>query len=130
MPYFALIVLILLCGFIQVYPQLEEMKAALPPGSFITCSSDNTIRIWNIDPHMDTEIVKRNIYSQVTQPVFDSQFYTINRISVILSILKVAYPIYLMIAITAVYVNTGMLILLFDLDLNRNSLRSSTLTKT
>ena len=50
-----------------MYPQLEETKSVLPPGSFVTCSSDNTIRIWNIDPHQGQD-VKRNIYSQVGGP--------------------------------------------------------------
>lgn len=42
----------------------EEMKPILPSDSFMTCSSDDTIRIWNLDPHMvETESSKRNVYS-------------------------------------------------------------------
>ncbi|XP_061195023.1 mitogen-activated protein kinase-binding protein 1-like [Saccostrea echinata] len=42
----------------------EDVKPVLPSGSFITCSSDDTIRIWNLDPHMmETESSKRNVYS-------------------------------------------------------------------
>lgn len=46
-------------------PVTEEEKPILPPGTFITCSSDDTIRIWNLDPHMkDLKSYKRNIFSQ------------------------------------------------------------------
>ncbi|XP_052767365.1 mitogen-activated protein kinase-binding protein 1-like isoform X3 [Mya arenaria] len=50
---------------VEVYPMLEEGKTPiLPPNSFITCSSDDTIRIWNLDPHMaETKTYKNNIYS-------------------------------------------------------------------
>ncbi|XP_074662652.1 uncharacterized protein LOC141915135 [Tubulanus polymorphus] len=50
---------------VETYPELaDESKAALPPGTFMTCSSDDTIRIWNLDPHMNAESgLKRNIYS-------------------------------------------------------------------
>ncbi|XP_041659122.1 WD repeat-containing protein 62 isoform X2 [Cheilinus undulatus] len=35
---------------IQVYPELSEpTQACLPPSSFLTCSSDNTIRLWQAD---------------------------------------------------------------------------------
>ena len=38
----------------------------LPPNSFFTCSSDDTIRIWNLDPHMpETASYKTNLYSHV-----------------------------------------------------------------
>uniref|UniRef100_A0A8P4K3K2 Mitogen-activated protein kinase binding protein 1 n=1 Tax=Dicentrarchus labrax TaxID=13489 RepID=A0A8P4K3K2_DICLA len=38
----------------------------LPPGSFLSCSSDNTIRLWNIDGH---NVVNRNILSHDLQKV-------------------------------------------------------------
>ena len=42
-----------------------ETKPVLPPGSFITCSSDDTIRIWNLNANMATNtIYRRNIYSE------------------------------------------------------------------
>ena len=42
-----------------------ETKPVLPPGSFITCSSDDTIRIWNLHANMATNtIYRRNIYSE------------------------------------------------------------------
>uniref|UniRef100_A0A3B5MC89 WD repeat domain 62 n=1 Tax=Xiphophorus couchianus TaxID=32473 RepID=A0A3B5MC89_9TELE len=35
---------------IQVYPELQDpSQACLPPSSFLTCSSDNTIRLWHSD---------------------------------------------------------------------------------
>ena len=41
-------------------------KSLLPPGSFITCSSDDTIRIWNLDwsLSLDNYVYKRNIFSR------------------------------------------------------------------
>uniref|UniRef100_A0A8P4G175 Mitogen-activated protein kinase binding protein 1 n=1 Tax=Dicentrarchus labrax TaxID=13489 RepID=A0A8P4G175_DICLA len=45
-----------------------EVRGAvhLPPGSFLSCSSDNTIRLWNIDGH---NVVNRNILSHDLQKV-------------------------------------------------------------
>lgn len=35
---------------LQVYPNVtDNRQAALPPGSFLTCSSDDTVRVWNIE---------------------------------------------------------------------------------
>lgn len=46
---------------------IEDMQPVLPSLSFMTCSSDDTIRIWNLDPHMaETESCKRNVYSNVS----------------------------------------------------------------
>ncbi|CAC5416640.1 MAPKBP1 [Mytilus coruscus] len=46
-------------------PIQEDQKQILPHGSFITCSCDDTVMIWNLDPHMkDMNIYKRNIFSQ------------------------------------------------------------------
>ena len=50
-----------------MYPAMAdgETKPVLPPGSFITCSSDDTIRIWNLSANMATNtIYRRNIYSE------------------------------------------------------------------
>ena len=34
----------------QVYPNVSDNRqAALPPGSFLTCSADDTVRVWNIE---------------------------------------------------------------------------------
>ena len=62
--------------FIQVYPAIEG-KRALPEGSFVTCSSDNTIRVWNVTPGMDTDTnYKRNIYSNVSRTVVSCLSFT------------------------------------------------------
>ena len=46
---------------VENYPDAEGL---LPPGSFITCSSDDTIRIWNIAPELPPHpTYRRNIYS-------------------------------------------------------------------
>ncbi|XP_049433540.1 WD repeat-containing protein 62 isoform X3 [Epinephelus fuscoguttatus] len=45
---------------VEVYPELSDVsQACLPPSSFLTCSSDNTIRMWNTDP----PTAHRNLYS-------------------------------------------------------------------
>ena len=52
---------------VETYPPVDGLKSLLPPGSFVTCSSDDTIRLWNLDPNMPTNTVyKRNIYSNVS----------------------------------------------------------------
>ncbi|XP_056229532.1 WD repeat-containing protein 62 isoform X2 [Seriola aureovittata] len=44
----------------EVYPELSDAsQACLPPSSFLTCSSDNTIRLWHTDP----PTIHRNLYS-------------------------------------------------------------------
>ncbi|XP_029111489.1 WD repeat-containing protein 62 isoform X2 [Scleropages formosus] len=53
---------------VETYPHVEEpSKSCLHPGSFLTCSSDNTIRLWHIDPqHNQSPSAKygRNLYSR------------------------------------------------------------------
>jgi len=52
---------------LEVYPssQGDGKKPVLPPGSFVTCGSDDTIRIWNIDNAMPSNtLYRRNIYSE------------------------------------------------------------------
>lgn len=55
-----------------MFPPLDEgveVSPTMPQGSFVTCSSDDTIRVWNLDPSMppsDT-VYKRNIYSNVCE---------------------------------------------------------------
>ncbi|PKK17301.1 WD repeat-containing protein 62, partial [Columba livia] len=34
---------------VEVYPEMEGRRSRLPPGSFLTCSSDNTIRAWSME---------------------------------------------------------------------------------
>ncbi|XP_045388205.1 WD repeat-containing protein 62 [Lemur catta] len=47
---------------VEVYPEFEDQRACLPSGSFLTCSSDNTIRFWNMDSSPDSHW-KKNIFS-------------------------------------------------------------------
>ncbi|XP_036296206.1 WD repeat-containing protein 62 isoform X2 [Pipistrellus kuhlii] len=47
---------------VEVYPEFEDQRACLPTGSFLTCSSDNTIRFWNINNSPDSPWQK-NIFS-------------------------------------------------------------------
>jgi len=52
---------------LETYPANlgDGKKAVLPPGSFVTCGSDDTIRIWNMDSGMATNtLYRRNIYSE------------------------------------------------------------------
>ncbi|XP_037342592.2 mitogen-activated protein kinase-binding protein 1 isoform X2 [Pungitius pungitius] len=51
---------------LEVYPEEGGGEARLPPGSYLSCSSDNTIRLWNTDGH---KLVTRNILSQDLQKV-------------------------------------------------------------
>ncbi|KAM9317614.1 WD repeat-containing protein 62 isoform 2-T2 [Pholidichthys leucotaenia] len=45
---------------VEIYPDLADpSQACLPPSSFLTCSSDNTIRLWHTDPPTG----HRNLYS-------------------------------------------------------------------
>lgn len=44
-------------------------NSALPPGSFLTCGSDDTIRTWTLDKINENNvrgIYKPNIYSNVS----------------------------------------------------------------
>ncbi|KAJ8280306.1 hypothetical protein GJAV_G00053000 [Gymnothorax javanicus] len=51
---------------VETYPDLKQPHVpCLPPGSFLTCSSDNTIRLWHSDPQnqgLDLSY-HRNLYS-------------------------------------------------------------------
>uniref|UniRef100_A0A480PFY4 Mitogen-activated protein kinase-binding protein 1 n=1 Tax=Sus scrofa TaxID=9823 RepID=A0A480PFY4_PIG len=50
---------------VEVYPEVKDSnQACLPPSSFITCSSDNTIRLWNIESSgVHGSTLHRNILS-------------------------------------------------------------------
>ncbi|XP_069764244.1 mitogen-activated protein kinase-binding protein 1-like isoform X2 [Narcine bancroftii] len=51
---------------VEVYPELEDNnRACLPPASFLTCSSDNTIRLWDSGGNSEFQFTSfhRNIYS-------------------------------------------------------------------
>ncbi|XP_074872743.1 WD repeat-containing protein 62 isoform X2 [Carettochelys insculpta] len=47
---------------VEVYPEFEDHRSCLPPGSFLTCSSDNTIRFWNVESGTGA-MFHKNIYS-------------------------------------------------------------------
>ncbi|KAM3918258.1 mitogen-activated protein kinase-binding protein 1 isoform 2-T3 [Leptodactylus fuscus] len=49
----------------EVYPEMKDSnQACLPPNSFITCSSDNTIRLWNMETsNIHGTALHRNILS-------------------------------------------------------------------
>ncbi|KAM8905051.1 WD repeat-containing protein 62 isoform 3-T3 [Spinachia spinachia] len=49
---------------VEVYPELSDGSLAPAPSSFLTCSSDNTIRLWHTDPPTGL----RNQYSHVRPP--------------------------------------------------------------
>ncbi|XP_046743905.1 mitogen-activated protein kinase-binding protein 1 isoform X1 [Diprion similis] len=50
---------------VEMYPTGSDSVTAMPPGSFVTCSSDDTIRVWNLEKDLlpDDTMYRRNIYS-------------------------------------------------------------------
>ncbi|XP_017889990.1 mitogen-activated protein kinase-binding protein 1 isoform X3 [Ceratina calcarata] len=50
---------------VEMYPTGPDSETAMPAGSFITCSSDDTIRVWNLEKDVTPSetLYKRNIYS-------------------------------------------------------------------
>uniref|UniRef100_A0A671LJD6 Mitogen-activated protein kinase-binding protein 1-like n=1 Tax=Sinocyclocheilus anshuiensis TaxID=1608454 RepID=A0A671LJD6_9TELE len=46
---------------VEVYPETRDGESRLSPGSFLSCSSDNTIRLWNTDAQNTT--LSRNVIS-------------------------------------------------------------------
>ncbi|XP_018619681.1 mitogen-activated protein kinase-binding protein 1 isoform X2 [Scleropages formosus] len=47
---------------LEVYPEIgESQQGSLSPGSFLSCSSDNTVRLWNTDGH--SAALSRNVIS-------------------------------------------------------------------
>uniref|UniRef100_A0A0A9WCF9 Mitogen-activated protein kinase-binding protein 1 n=1 Tax=Lygus hesperus TaxID=30085 RepID=A0A0A9WCF9_LYGHE len=49
---------------VEIFP--ENSTCPVPPGSFVTCSSDDTIRVWSVDTQLKTQpgaAYQRNIYS-------------------------------------------------------------------
>ncbi|XP_076831984.1 WD repeat-containing protein 62 isoform X2 [Brachyhypopomus gauderio] len=52
---------------VETYPELDDSAATLLRGAFLTCSSDNTIRLWSTDSqhsHGQGADLHHNIYSQ------------------------------------------------------------------
>uniref|UniRef100_A0A673IZR9 Mitogen-activated protein kinase-binding protein 1-like n=1 Tax=Sinocyclocheilus rhinocerous TaxID=307959 RepID=A0A673IZR9_9TELE len=52
---------------VEVYPETRDGESRLSPGSFLSCSSDNTIRLWNTDAQNTT--LSRNVISNDLQKV-------------------------------------------------------------
>ncbi|KAI8124958.1 WD repeat-containing protein 62 [Lucilia cuprina] len=46
------------------YNMEREMSPTLPEDSFVTCSSDDTIRVWGLEGCANNEIYRKNIYSK------------------------------------------------------------------
>ncbi|KAL8169320.1 UNVERIFIED_CONTAM: Mitogen-activated protein kinase-binding protein 1 [Gekko kuhli] len=73
---------------IEVYPEVKDSnQSCLPPNSFITCSSDNTIRLWNTESsNIHGAALHRNILSNDlmkiiyidgnTQALLDTEYNT------------------------------------------------------
>ncbi|XP_069500664.1 WD repeat-containing protein 62 [Ambystoma mexicanum] len=53
---------------VELYPELQDDEVCLPAGSFLTCSSDSTIRVWNLERNASPEL-QRNIYSHDLQKI-------------------------------------------------------------
>ncbi|XP_048015848.1 WD repeat-containing protein 62 isoform X3 [Megalobrama amblycephala] len=52
---------------VETYPELADSSGCLSPGSFLTCSSDNTIRLWKSESpqtHGSGLGLRHNLYSQ------------------------------------------------------------------
>ncbi|TSO25185.1 Mitogen-activated protein kinase-binding protein 1 [Bagarius yarrelli] len=53
---------------VEIYPQNgEKEQSCITPGCFLSCSSDNTIRLWSTDGYSTT--VKRNVISNDLQKI-------------------------------------------------------------
>lgn len=50
---------------LEVYPDTSDSESRVPSGSFLTCSSDNTVRIWNLDQRG----LQRNLLSHDLQKI-------------------------------------------------------------
>nr|XP_056707310.1 mitogen-activated protein kinase-binding protein 1 [Euleptes europaea] len=73
---------------VEVYPEVKDSnQSCLPPNSFITCSSDNTIRLWNTESsNIHGATLHRNILSNDlmkiiyvdgnTQALLDTEYNT------------------------------------------------------
>jgi WD40 repeat protein len=56
---------------VEMYPAGPDSIGGMPAGSFVTCSSDDTIRVWNLDKDVSPNdtLYKRNIYSNVSTAI-------------------------------------------------------------
>ncbi|KAM9207938.1 WD repeat-containing protein 62-like [Leptosomus discolor] len=60
---------------VELYPEVEEGGSCLPPGSFLTCSSDNTIRAWSLESGSagpDTALLNVTYVANAKQHLEDS----------------------------------------------------------
>ncbi|KAI5731936.1 hypothetical protein M8J77_018670 [Diaphorina citri] len=50
---------------VEIVPPSSSQDQCIPPGSFVTCSSDDTIRVWNLDnvTTASDSVYQRNIYT-------------------------------------------------------------------
>ncbi|XP_013377888.1 PREDICTED: WD repeat-containing protein 62 isoform X1 [Chinchilla lanigera] len=55
---------------VEVYPEFEDERACLPSGSFLTCSSDNTIRFWNMDSSRESHWQKNILSNTLLKVVY------------------------------------------------------------
>lgn len=64
---------------VEMYPALEQ-DLQIPKNSFITCSSDDTIRVWNLDriEYDRTSLYQKNIYSNVRMNSILSKHFHLN----------------------------------------------------
>lgn len=63
---------------VEMYPEFETQEPLpVPAGSFITCSSDDTIRVWNLNnlSNNNPTVYRRNIYSNVRITLFNPVHY-------------------------------------------------------
>ncbi|XP_049613781.1 mitogen-activated protein kinase-binding protein 1-like isoform X3 [Syngnathus scovelli] len=64
---------------LEMFPDIpEETAASLWPGTFLSCSSDSTIRLWHVDER--SRVHSRNILSSVSLTTPKSNTYTINTV--------------------------------------------------
>lgn len=63
---------------VEMYPTSPDCNGAMPTGSFITCSSDDTIRVWNLEKDVSPNdtLYKRNIYSNVSRRALFLNYYS------------------------------------------------------
>ncbi|KAK9409726.1 mitogen-activated protein kinase-binding protein 1 [Crotalus adamanteus] len=73
---------------IEVYPDVKDSnQSCLPPNTFITCSSDNTIRLWNTESSnihgasshrniLSNDLMKIIYVDENTQPLLDTEYNT------------------------------------------------------
>lgn len=69
-------------------------NSPLPPGSFLTCSSDDTMRVWSLDKITEKTtrgMYKRNIYSNVIYSFTCNTICFIQNIRHFQELLKVVY---------------------------------------